>query len=222
MSEATCIRWAVDHLNAPDPVVKEAWRGDNSTVYEIASDEARWFLKVGARLERECARLRWLNGRLPIPEVIALETLAERDALLMSAVAGTDLAALAKRLPPDAIVEMLAAALRAFHSADARDCPFTAYISGETLVHGDACLPNIMFGDDGALSGYVDLGDMGVGDAEVDLSAAVWSLQYNLGPGFGLPFLKAYGRPAATEQDVERLRSRYEAGPTVSGSIGRT
>ena len=91
---------------------------------------------------------------------------------------------------------MLASALRAFHSVSAEDCPFEAYVPGESLVHGDACLPNIIVGDDGS-NGYIDLGDMGVGDVEVDLSAAVWSLQYNLGPGFGraLPDrLRAAGR----------------------------
>jgi aminoglycoside phosphotransferase len=214
MSEATYIRWAADRLNVPDPVVKKARGGDNSTVYEIASVEARWFLKIGDHLERECARLRWLQGRLPIPQVVALDTAAERDALLMSAVAGTDLAALAKRLRPDSVVEMLASALRTFHSANASDCPFTAYIPGKTLVHGDACLPNILCGDDGRLNGYVDLGDMGAGDVEVDLSAAVWSLQYNLGPGLGLRFLRAYGLPEATERDVDRLRNMYAAGHT--------
>jgi len=103
---------------------------------------------------------------------------------------------------------MLASALRAFHSVSARDCPFEAYIPGESLVHGDACLPNIIVGDDGP-TGYIDLGDTGVGDVEVDLSAAVWSLQYNLGPGFGRAFLTAYGRPGATERDVDRLRAMY-------------
>jgi len=57
----------------------------------------------------------------------------------------------------------------------AEDCPFEAYIPGESLIHGAACLPNIVVGDDGS-TGYIDLGDTGVGDVEVDLSAAVWSL----------------------------------------------
>jgi kanamycin kinase len=93
---------------------------------------------------------------------------------------------------------MLASALRTFHSVNATDCPFEAYVPGESLVHGDACRPNIIVGD-GGLNGYIDLGDMGVGDVEVDLSAAVWSLQYNLGPGFGLGCLKAYGRQGTGE-----------------------
>jgi aminoglycoside phosphotransferase len=103
---------------------------------------------------------------------------------------------------------MLASALRAFHLVSARDCPFEAYIPGESLVHGDACLPNIIVGGD-ASTGYIDLGDTGVGDVEVDLSAAVWSLQYNLGSGFGRAFLTAYDRPGATERDVDRLWAMY-------------
>ena len=56
------------------------------------------------------------------------------------------------------------------------DCPFEAYIPGESLVHGDACPPNSGIGD-GGLNGYIDLGGMGVGQVEVDRSAAVCRLQ---------------------------------------------
>ena len=63
--------------------------------------------------------------------------------------------------------------------------------------------------DDGTVNGYIDLGEMGVGDIEVDLSAAVWSLQYNLGPGLGERFLRAYGLPDATDHDVRRLWTTY-------------
>ena len=208
MSEATYIGWAAARLNVTDPSVNRARGGDNSTVFEIESGDVRWFLKIGDRLARECAVLGWLQGRLPVPRIVAFDQVGAVDALLMTAVPGTNLAALAKSRPPAAIVEMLATALRVFHSVSARDCPFEAYIPGESLVHGDACLPNIVVGDDGS-TGYIDLGDTVVGDVEIDLSAAVWSLEYNLGPGFGRAFLTAYGRPDATERDVDRLRAMY-------------
>jgi kanamycin kinase len=209
VSEATYICWAIDRLNVPFPVVKKARSGDNSTVFEIASGDARWFLKIGGHLAAECARLQWLRGRMPTPEVVAFDSAGDQEALLMSAVPGTNLAVLAKRLSPDKIVEMLASALRSFHSVNAGDCPFKAYITGESLVHGDACLPNMMCRDDGTVNGYIDLGEMGVGDVEVDLSAAVWSLQCNLGPGHGERFLRAYGLPDATDHDVRRLWTIY-------------
>jgi aminoglycoside phosphotransferase len=66
------------------------------------------------------------------------------DALLMAAIPGTNLAALAKERPPGDIVEMLASALRSFHSVSSEECPFEAYVPGQSLVHGDACLPNII------------------------------------------------------------------------------
>jgi aminoglycoside 3'-phosphotransferase II len=76
-------------------------------------------LKIGARLARECAALGWLRSRLPVPRVEAFDQVGTLDALLMTAVPGTNLAALAKSRPPAAIVEMLASALRAFHSVSA-------------------------------------------------------------------------------------------------------
>jgi kanamycin kinase len=222
VSEATYISWALARLNVPFPVVKKVRSGDNSTVFEIGSGDARWFLKIGDHLAAECARLRWLQGRLPIPDIVAFDPVGDQEALLMSAVPGTNLAALAKRLSPDKIVEMLASALRAFHSVNADDCPFKAYMPGESLVHGDACLPNIMCREDGVVNGYIDLGEVGVGDVEVDLSAALWSLQYNLGPGLGERFLRAYGRPDATDHDVRRLwtmyATRHAAPPSRPGS----
>lgn len=171
-----------------------------------------WFLKIGEDLAPECERLRWLDGRLPAPEVVAFESLNGKDALITTAVPGTPLSTLRESKPARGIVEMLASALRAFHATDIGDCPFKASIPGSVLVHGDACLPNILFRDDGTLGGFVDLGEMGVGDVEVDLAAAVWSLQYNLGPGHGLAFLHAYGRTDACRDDVDRLRTLYANG----------
>ena len=152
-------------LNVTNPCVKRARSGDNSTVFEIAAADARWFLKIGDRLARECAGLRWLKARLPVPQVVAFDQVEGADALLMAAIPGTNLAALAKERPPGDIVEMLASALRFFHSASAEECPFEAYVPGDSLVHGDACLPNIIIGDDGS-NGYIDLGDMGVGERQ--------------------------------------------------------
>jgi aminoglycoside phosphotransferase len=169
VSEATYISWSVDRLNVTDAAVKRARSGDNSTVFEIMAADERWFLKIGDRLARECAGLRWLQGRLGVPQVVAFDQVEAADALLTVAVPGTNLARRAESLHPDSIIEMLASALRGFDSVSAEDCPFEAYVPGESLVHGDACLPNITVADDGS-NGYIDLGDMEVGDVEVDLS----------------------------------------------------
>lgn len=191
----------------------EARSGAHSSVYELKAGDKSWYLKIADNLEGERDRLLWLSGKAPTPEVVAFNRLQNKDLLLMTAVQGTDLAHLSANMSPDKIIRMLVEALQSFHAIDVGDCPFKAYKEGGVLVHGDACLPNFIFKDDETYSGCIDLGDMGVGDVEVDLSAAVWSLQYNLGPGHGLTFLKAYGMTDATEQDVERLWNMYASSP---------
>ena len=49
----------------------------------------------------------------------------------------------------------------------------------DTLLHGDYCLPNVML-DDWRFSGFIDLGNGGVGDRHVDLFWGAWTLNFNL------------------------------------------
>lgn len=60
------------------------------------------------------------------------------------------------------------------------------------VCHGDYCLPNVLVSN-GRVSGYVDLGKLGVADRWWDLAVATWSLTWNLGPGWEETFLEAYG-----------------------------
>lgn len=60
------------------------------------------------------------------------------------------------------------------------------------LLHGDPSLPNIIV-QGFALSGFVDLGSVGVGDALRDVALALWSLEYNYGPGFAEDLFAGYG-----------------------------
>lgn len=68
------------------------------------------------------------------------------------------------------------------------------------VCHGDACAPNTLIGDDGAWSGHVDLGALGVADRWADLAVATWSLDWNYGPGWQPALLDAYG----VDPDPER------------------
>lgn len=61
------------------------------------------------------------------------------------------------------------------------------------VCHGDYCLPNVLIDDDGRVTGYVDLGELGVADRWWDLAVATWSVTWNLGPGWEGMFLQAYG-----------------------------
>lgn len=70
-------------------------------------------------------------------------------------------------------------------------------LRGRVLLHGDYCLPNIVF-DRWKLSGFIDVGNGGVGDRHIDLFWGIWTLWYNLKTDrYGDRFLDAYGRDAA-------------------------
>jgi len=62
------------------------------------------------------------------------------------------------------------------------------------VLHGDYCLPNVLF-EDFRLTGFVDLGNGGVGGRHYDLYWGVWALEYNLKSNLYKDlFLDAYGR----------------------------
>lgn len=202
------IDWAEKQLGGKIVVTKEP-HGDQSTVYQLSTPDGAYFLKIAPELSREHERLDWISGKLPTPRVAGFVRNEDRDALLLTAIEGVNLAKLAKTWSAEKIVDNLAEVLRRFHATETKDCPFGGPEVGGVLVHGDACLPNFIFNGD-TFSGYIDLGDMRVDAVEVDLSAAAWSLEYNLGQGHGKRFLEKYGLKDVTEDLVSKLRMQYE------------
>lgn len=80
----------------------------------------------------------------------------------------------------------------------------------DTLLHGDYCLPNVML-DNWQFSGFVDLGNGGVGDRHVDLYWGAWTLKFNLGTDeYRERFFDAYGRDKVDE-DIIRVIAAAEA-----------
>lgn len=70
----------------------------------------------------------------------------------------------------------------------------------DTLIHGDACLPNLIMSD-GKFSSFIDFNLAGVGDRHIDIYWAIWSLQYNLGTDqYTDRFLDLYGREHVDEE----------------------
>lgn len=202
------INWAKNKLGNVTGIEKEP-HGDQSDVHRLHTPQGTFFLKISKKLSREKEKLDWLQGKLPVPKVKAFTTIGDTDALLLAAVEGSNLAHLAKKWSPEKVVKELANALQTFHDVNIDGCPFGQSGQDKVLVHGDACLPNFIFKGD-TFSGFIDLGDMCVGSKEIDLAAGVWSLQYNLGKGFGLSFLEQYGFQNVTEDTVEGLRLKYE------------
>ena len=67
-------------------------------------------------------------------------------------------------------------------------------LKNEVLLHGDYCLPNIML-DDWRFSGFIDLGNGGIGDRHIDVYWGAWTLNFNLKTdAYRERFFDAYGR----------------------------
>ena len=75
-------------------------------------------------------------------------------------------------------------------------CEGRELLRSDTLIHGDYCLPNVMF-DEWKFSGFIDLGHGGVGDRHVDIFWGAWTLGFNLHTdAYRDRFFDAYGRDA--------------------------
>ena len=69
----------------------------------------------------------------------------------------------------------------------------------DTLIHGDACLPNIIQFNGNFIS-FIDCNMSGLGDKHIDLYWAIWSLNYNLKTdAYTDLFLDLYGREKISE-----------------------
>lgn len=82
-------------------------------------------------------------------------------------------------------------------------CERRELLRDDTLIHGDCCLPNILF-EEFAFTGFIDLGEAGMGERNYDLFWGVWTLQFNLHTdAYKDRFLDAYGR---ADVDLERMQ----------------
>lgn len=85
-----------------------------------------------------------------------------------------------------------------------------ASLRTDCLIHGDACLPNVML-DGWRFSGFIDLGNAGIADRHFDLFWTLWSLSFNLKTDrYHDRFLDAYGRDKISG-DALRLIGAIEA-----------
>ena len=82
--------------------------------------------------------------------------------------------------------------------------------NGKALLHGDYCLPNIVL-DSWNFSGFIDLGNGGVGDPHIDIYGGAWTLNFNLGTDkYRNLFYDAYGRDAIDTDKILAV-SLFEA-----------
>ena len=188
-------------------------------------DAGDGFLKIGSResLRRAAVMQEYFANKGLSAPLVAYEQDEERDYLLVKTLPGQN--ACLCMDDPRWLTDALGEAIRALHETDASDCPLfdcneraleayeretgapfaggVSLLRTDALIMGDCCLPNIFF-EGRRFSGFIDLGDAGLGDRHFDLCWALWSLRYNLkSERYNDRLLDAYGRDMV---DDERLR----------------
>ncbi|MEJ2867644.1 aminoglycoside 3'-phosphotransferase [Actinomycetospora sp. OC33-EN08] len=203
-------------VEVPDEVARFAagrplecvWRNElgGLTFAVRSSDYVKWSPPGVVDLGPEVERLAWAARHVVVPRVLTTGPNWFATAALpgRSAVDPRWLA------EPATAVRALGRGLRLLHDALPVDgCPFPGRrgsgsrargpvddpppVDRAVVCHGDACAPNTLLADDGAVVGHVDLGALGVADRWADLAVATWSTQRNYGPDWEEPLLDAYG-----------------------------
>ena len=105
-------------------------------VWRFVGADADYFLKVGrghvaTAVAGEAARLGWLAGRAPAPQVVAAVDEADASWLLTSALPGVSAGAWIKadRTRAVTMAETLATFLHCLHALSADDCPFDSSVA---------------------------------------------------------------------------------------------
>lgn len=189
------------------------------------------FIKYGPRnlettAEGEAERLRWIGDRMPVPTVLEVGCDSGHEWLVTAAVPGSSAVSPRWTADPATAVRAIGRGLRVLHETlPTADCPFAWTVASRlrtaeargirvpadlrvpppvdrlVVCHGDACAPNTLLADDGAWSGLVDLGALGLGDRWADIAVAAMSTEWNYGAGWQQALVEAYG----VAFDAERM-----------------
>jgi kanamycin kinase len=182
--------------------VTAVWLNDiGGVTFSVAGTE---FVKVhpdehAALLVAEADRLRWAAAFVAVPRVLS----AGPGWLHTAALPGRSAVDPYWIAKPAEAATAIGSGLRRLHDAlPVGGFPFGApsWVPSDAppadrlvVCHGDACAPNTLIGDDGACSGHVDLGDLGVADRWADLAVATMSLGWNFASDHTDTLLTAYG-----------------------------
>lgn len=175
-------------------------------IYRLSSDDSVLYLKIIAdqqtlSLERESSILKWIDERVPTPNLLYYGVQDGNEFQLTTEVTGIPTYQV-ETTEREHAVKALGEALRMIHSLDPSGCPIDNRISNrlkqlqengvdtshlkdqpdEILVftHGDYCLPNIII-KEGELSGVIDWDYAGLADPYADFASCIWSMGYNYG-----------------------------------------
>lgn len=196
----------------------------------FSQKDGGFFIKTApaGTLQEEAEMTAFYHSRKLGAEVLSYLPL-EADWLVTRAIPGEDCLHPQYLEDPGRLSETLGTLLRQLHETSSAGCPYpcrneTQYahipaelrdqhpdlLTGQVLLHGDYCLPNILL-DNWQFSGFIDVAAGGTGDRHIDLYWGCWSILFNLKEErWCSRFLDAYGR---RDVDTEKLRilDCYEA-----------
>lgn len=228
-----------DEINLPDKI-SELINGKEGSIDRIGMSESTVIAyddmvlkieKFNEKTAETVSMMKWLDGKIPVPKVIAYETFDGKSYLLMSRIMGKMSCDKYYLEHPDELIELLVQGLKMLWNVDISDCNRVRDLETElqearyrvennlvdlertepetfgeggfespvqllewleenkpacepVLSHGDFCLPNI-FLKNGKVSGFIDLGDTGIGDKWRDISLCYRSLKHNFDGTFG-------------------------------------
>ena len=184
-----------------------------------------------AAVAEQVQMMRWLEGKIPVPKVLAYEEMDGKSYLLMSKISGQMSCDTYYLEHPQILLEGLASGLKMLWDVDIKECPCTRDLDSvlqearvrvqndlvdvnevepttfgkggfesprhllewlennrptiePVLSHGDYCLPNI-FLKHGKVTGFIDLGNAGIGDKWYDIALCYRSLKHNFDGTYG-------------------------------------
>ena len=119
--------------------------------YHVSGDSVfnicnKYILKISdniERLKREYEKDKWFKNVLPVstPIIFIVE---DNNAFYLKEYIDGEVLCLEKYLNnPNTLIKLLKEALTMFHNVDVTNCPFIVG-DGNTIIHGDFCLPNIL------------------------------------------------------------------------------
>lgn len=166
-------------------------------------------------LALEADRLRWAGTYLSVPRVLTLEDFPDGQLMLTAGLPGQNSVSEVGQADPARAAQAVGRGLRQLHEAlPVAQCPYRWDVQTRTgsldktqraellartpdvdlvVCHGDPCAPNTLIGPRYEVTGWVDLGQLGVGDRWADLAVAAWSIEWNFGLGFEHEVYAGYG-----------------------------
>lgn len=110
-----------------DTSLKEIGIGcSNSQVIQIIKDDQEYYLKIAKKglLTQEYNALKWLDGKLPVSEIILFDDESENEFLITKAIIGEMVCSETYLKNPDDSLKIIKDAFDTIYNVNISDCPF--------------------------------------------------------------------------------------------------